>query len=214
MRIGILGSGGMADALGTQWARAGHELMVSGRDADKAAALAGRLGPAARAGGWSEAAAFGEAVLLAVSHQAVPAVLAAAGPQALEGRVLIDCTNAMVDGFRLAHGDGVSMAERIARLAAGARVVKAFSHCHIDVWRMAPPVFAGEPLAVPLCGDDPGALATVGRLVKDLGCEPVEAGGLERAGLVEAATALLVGLWVGGADPRAMLPPKAFAFGG
>lgn len=32
MRIGILGAGNMADALGTQWAVAGHEVMVSGRD--------------------------------------------------------------------------------------------------------------------------------------------------------------------------------------
>ncbi|MEU9117835.1 NAD(P)-binding domain-containing protein [Streptomyces sp. NPDC048483] len=214
MRIGILGTGGMADALGTQWARAGHELMVGGRSADRAAALAARLGPTARTGSWSEAAGFGEAVLLAVSHPAVPEVLAAAGPEALGGRVLIDCTNAIVEGFRLEHRDGVSMAERIARIATGARVVKAFHHCHEDVWRMRPPAFDGEPLAVPLCGDDPDALATVGALVRDLGCEPVAAGGLERAGLVEAMTALLVGLWVGGEDPRAMLPPKAFAFGG
>ncbi|BBJ44923.1 hypothetical protein SSPO_076410 [Streptomyces antimycoticus] len=28
MRIGVLGTGTMADALGTQWARAGHELFI------------------------------------------------------------------------------------------------------------------------------------------------------------------------------------------
>ncbi|NGO14691.1 NAD(P)-binding domain-containing protein, partial [Streptomyces sp. HC44] len=28
MRIGILGTGNMADALGRQWARAGHEVFV------------------------------------------------------------------------------------------------------------------------------------------------------------------------------------------
>ena len=31
MRIGILGTGGMADALGTRWRRAGHEVRAGGR---------------------------------------------------------------------------------------------------------------------------------------------------------------------------------------
>ncbi|WP_344345037.1 NAD(P)-binding domain-containing protein, partial [Kitasatospora putterlickiae] len=40
MRIGVLGTGNMADALATHWARAGHEVTVGGRDA----AAAERLG--------------------------------------------------------------------------------------------------------------------------------------------------------------------------
>src|SRR4051794_24076762 len=45
---------------------------------------------------------------------------------------------------------------------------------------MTPPVFDGTPLAVALCGDDPGALERVRSLVADLGCDPVDGGGLER----------------------------------
>ncbi|MGV9598785.1 NADPH-dependent F420 reductase [Streptosporangium sandarakinum] len=216
MRIGILGAGNMADALGTHWARAGHELMVSGRDAAKAATLAERLGPAARAGTWAEAAGFGETVLLAVPAEAAPDVLAAAGAAdgALRGRVLIDCTNFVVPGkFTLGTEGGPSMARRVAEIAVGARVVKAFNLCHEDVWRMTPPVFDGERLAVPLCGDDPGALATVRSLVEDLGCAAVEGGGLDRAGLLEATMAFMVGLWFRGADARAVLPPVRYAFG-
>src|SRR5690606_22286734 len=44
MRIGMLGTGGMAAALGAGWARAGHDIMIAGRDAGKAAALAGAVG--------------------------------------------------------------------------------------------------------------------------------------------------------------------------
>ncbi|MGP3948918.1 NAD(P)-binding domain-containing protein [Streptomyces sp. 7N604] len=44
MRIGILGTGDMADALGTQWARAGYELLIGGRTPSRAAALAERIG--------------------------------------------------------------------------------------------------------------------------------------------------------------------------
>ncbi|MDT0341715.1 NADPH-dependent F420 reductase [Streptomyces litchfieldiae] len=207
MRIGILGAGNMADALGTPWARAGHEVLVGGRDAGRAAALAARMGSGVRSGTLAEAAAFGETVLIAVHAEAAVEVLAAvgAGEGALRGRTLIDCTNAVVPGsFLLA----APMAERVAAAAPGAHVVKAFNLCHVDVWRLTPPVFDGVPLGVPLCGDDPGALADVTALIRDLGCAPLPGGGLARAGLLEATAAFLIGLWLGeGADARSAVPP-------
>ncbi|MFH8611822.1 NADPH-dependent F420 reductase [Streptomyces sp. NPDC018029] len=208
MRIGIIGTGGMAGALGTRWVRAGHEVMVGGRDEGAAAALAARIG-AVRHGAIRAAAEFGEAVLFALPYAAgVP--VAAGLAAALRGRVLIDCSNSVGPGFALlteADG-GPSAARRLADAAPGAHVVKAFNLCHVDVWRMDPPVFDGRPLAVPVCGDDEGAQAVVHALVRDLGCRPLAAGGLERAGLLEATAALVIGLWVGeGADAQAMLPP-------
>ncbi|WP_255281248.1 NADPH-dependent F420 reductase [Actinomadura madurae] len=169
------------------------------------------MGHGASGGTLREAAEFGDAVLLAVWHEGVPDALRQAGP--LEGRVLIDCTNPMEPPFeRLKTGDGPSAARRIAD-ATGARVVKAFTMCHESVWRMTPPVFGGRPLGVPLCGDDEEALAVVRALVTDLGCVPMDGGGLARAGLLEAATAFVVGLWVAGEDPAAMLPPPEAAAG-
>ncbi|MFI9582569.1 NADPH-dependent F420 reductase [Streptomyces sp. NPDC052236] len=218
MRIGILGAGGMADALGTRWAAgAGHEVMVGGRDADKAAALAERIGGGARAGSFEEAAEFGDAVLLALPYTAAREQ-AGVLRETLRGRVLIDCTNDLGPGFTLAGGGGPSAAEGIAAAAsaggAEARVVKAFNLCHEGVWRLTPPEFGGRALAVPLCGDDESALAVVRGLVKDLGCEPVSGGGLGRAGLLEATAALLIGLWVGeGVDAQAIAPPLEFAAG-
>jgi predicted dinucleotide-binding enzyme len=60
------------------------------------------------------------------------------------------------------EGVDPSAAERIAAAAPDARVVKAFNLCHVDVWRLTPPVFDGRPLAVPLCGDDERALSAYG----------------------------------------------------
>ncbi|RKN10033.1 NADPH-dependent F420 reductase [Streptomyces radicis] len=210
MRIGTLGAGDMAEALTTRWARAGHEVMIGARNPDRAAALARRLGPRAASGGFAEAAAFGEAVLVAVRAEAAVEVVRAAG--APDGRTLIDCTNAVVPGrFTLA----APMAERIAAAAPGAHVVKAFNLCHVDVWRLTPPVFDGVPLGVPLCGDDPGALAAVRTLVTDLGCVPLPGGPLERAPLLEATAAFAIGLWLGeGADARSALPPLSHSVGG
>ncbi|MFJ1812222.1 MULTISPECIES: NADPH-dependent F420 reductase [unclassified Streptomyces] len=196
MRVGILGTGGMADALGTGWRRAGHEVVTKGRS-----------------GGLREAAAGTDAVLLAVPYEAVVEVVTGL-EDALRGRVLIDCTNPVGPDFGLLTAGGPAAAERIARAAPTAHVVKAFNLCHVDVWRLNPPVFDGRPLAVPLCGDDPAALSVVRRLVRDLGCEPLNAGGLDRAGLLEATAALLIRLWLGeGADAQAIAPPLAHAAG-
>ncbi|MFF9770992.1 NADPH-dependent F420 reductase [Streptomyces sp. NPDC014636] len=198
MRIGILGRGDMAQALGEQWERAGHQVVAASRSR-------GDVRAAAEHGT--------DAVLLAVPYPAV--VDAVAGlADALARRVLIDCTNPVGPDFGLRTAGGPAAAERIAAAAPTARVVKAFNLCHESVWRLTPPVFAGRPLAVPLCGDDEDALAVVRRLVRDLGCAPLHAGGLDRAGLLEATAALLIRLWVGeGADAQAIAPPMEFAGG-
>ncbi|MEW2356168.1 NAD(P)-binding domain-containing protein [Spirillospora sp. NPDC029432] len=204
MRIGVLGAGNMAGALGEQWARAGHEVLVGARDPGRAAALAERIGHGARSGTFREAAEFGEVVLLAVWYEGVADVLDAAGP--LEGRVLVDCTNATgPPDFTLKTP---SVAGWIAERVPGARVVKAFNLCHESVWRLAPP-----PVDVPLCGDAE-AVAVVAGLVRDMGCEPLHGGGLERAGQLEATAAFALGVYFGGpemGDPRGMFPPIKIA---
>ncbi|MGW2781511.1 NADPH-dependent F420 reductase [Streptomyces populi] len=213
MRIGVLGTGNMADALATHWARAGHEVTIGGRDPHKARRLAKRVGGGAESGSPRSAAESGQVVLAALPFEAGAEVTGELRA-ALEGKVVIDCSNPVGPGFRLLTRGGLSAAERLAAAAPGAHVVKAFNLCHEDVWRMRPPVFDGRPLAVPVCGDDETALARVRELVRDVGCEPVAGGGLERAGLLEATAALFIALWVGeGADAQAIAPPLAYATG-
>ncbi|MFF0423284.1 NADPH-dependent F420 reductase [Streptomyces sp. NPDC004520] len=213
MRIGVLGTGNMADALATHWVRAGHEVFVGGRDAGRARRLAERIGGGAGHGSLREAARFGEVVLAALPYGAGAEAVAALRTE-LDGKVLLDCSNPVGPGFLLLTEGGPSAARRLAEAAPAAHVVKAFNLCHEDVWRMTPPVFDGRPLAVPICGDDDTALARVRELVRDTGCEPVSGGGLERAGLLEATAALYIGLWVGEhADAQAIAPPLAYATG-
>jgi predicted dinucleotide-binding enzyme len=195
MRIGIFGAGGMAEALGGQWAAAGHEVMVAARDQAKAAKISEKVGT------WAETARASEVILLAVPAASVAEVVAAAGD--LAGKFLVDCTNAVGPGAELRVPD---QAARIARAAKDAHVVKAFNLCHVDVWRMTPPMFDGRPLAVPLCGS-PEAVESVSSLVRDIGCTPLNAGGLDRARLMEATMAFMVGLWFDGHDAQACFPP-------
>ncbi|MGW8878931.1 NADPH-dependent F420 reductase [Streptomyces mirabilis] len=213
MRIGVLGTGGMADALATHWVRAGHEVTVGGRDVDKAERLATRIGGGAKPASLRVAAEFGQVVLAALPFDAGVSV-ARELRAALDGKVLLDCSNPVGPGFRLLTEGGPSAARQLAAAAPGAHVVKAFNLCHEDVWRMRPPVFDGRPLAVPICGDDRAALARVRELVRDVGCAPVAGGGLERAGLLEATAALFIALWVAEeADVQAIAPPLAYAAG-
>ncbi|QFZ19414.1 NADPH-dependent F420 reductase [Saccharothrix syringae] len=203
MRIGVLGSGGMAEALGGRWVAAGHEVLVGGRSPERSRAVAARVG--AVAGSPADAVAFGDAVLLAV-----PAAVAAEVLGPAPGRVVVDCTNSVVPG-RFALDEpraAVRLAER-----TGAHVVKAFNLCHVGVWRLPSLVFEGRPLGVPLCGDSAAALGVVRELVRSIGCVPVDGGPLERAELLEATTAFAIGLWVGGADVRSIFPPLPEASG-
>jgi len=206
MQIGILGTGGMADALGAQWRRSGHEVLFGGRDLARAETLARRWG-----GAWGtlhQAADFGaDAVLMALPWQAAVEV---ARQLPLTGRVLIDCTNPVGEGFRLLTAGTPSAATQLATAAGpDAHVVKAFNLCHEDVWRLTPPVFDGRSLGVPLSGDNEQALTVVRQLVRDVGCEPFAAGELDQgAALLEATAALLIRLWVReGVDAQSIAPP-------
>ena len=80
MRIGILGNGLMAEALGGGWVKAGHDVMIGGRSLERAAVVAGRIG--ATTGSLQEATTYGEVLLLAV-----PADAAVSGQSSLGDEV-------------------------------------------------------------------------------------------------------------------------------
>ncbi|MDG4797605.1 NAD(P)-binding domain-containing protein [Micromonospora sp. WMMD1082] len=212
MKIGVLGTGGMAAALGGAWVAAGHEVVIGGRDRERARRTADRV-RAAGHGGLGAAARHGQAVLVAVPAVAAPQVVTdVAG--ILAGRTVIDCTNPLVptgDGPMLDTGAAGSVVRQLAGAAPDARLVKAFNLCHVSVWTLRPPTFEGVPLAVPYCADHPGAAAATQTLISSIGCTPAPCGGLARAAYLEATAALAIGLWWAGGQPRAAFPSPAEA---
>ncbi|MFJ8169561.1 NADPH-dependent F420 reductase [Streptomyces sp. NPDC094473] len=207
MRIGIIGTGNMADALGGRWAAAGHRVLFGGRSPERARALADRTGQSA--GTLRDAAGFGDAVLLALPYDAVAGVLAALGADggsaARPGaRRLRPCRRPRLPAHHR-HGTGRRPYDRRRHRSTGRQGLQ--PPARRAVWRRLPPAFAEGPVAVPLCGDDPAALERVATLVRDLGCVPLPVGGLDRAAYLEATTAFLIGLWHSGHDPRSLLPP-------
>lgn len=208
MNIAFIGYGNMAASLASRWV-AKHDLFVGGRDAEKARNLAGELGHGTRFGSETDAATFGEVVVLATPHEAVfDAMAAAGGPAAFAGKVLLDINNPVdveQGNFLAKTYDGASLAEAIASRAPGARVVKAFNMCQAMVWKMDPPLFDGRRLVVLYCGDDAEAKRQAAILISDIGCDPVDIGELKYARLLEPAAAIVIKLLLSGRDPHTVL---------
>lgn len=149
MKIGILGSGEVARTLAGGFLQHGHDVKLGTRDSGKLAAWATQ-NPRAAVGGFDEAAAFGELLVLAVKGTAVPAVLGAAGATNLAGKPVIDTTNPIADAppsngvLRFFTNLDQSLMERSQHDFPDVRFVKAFNS--VGSVRMVDPQFAeGRP---------------------------------------------------------------------
>jgi predicted dinucleotide-binding enzyme len=193
MRIGIIGTGKMATALGGLFLRAGHELFLGSRTPPKGAAQADILGGGATGGSIRDAAAFGDTLLLATPFDSAAEALQAAGP--LTGKLLIDITNPLTpDYMGLTIGHTTSAAETIAALVPGAKVVKAFNHLLAQALKGGLWSQAGLKPTAFLCGDDEEAKNKVAELARSIGLDPLDTGALRNARYVEPAAELVIQL--------------------
>lgn len=188
----------MARALGTLWAKKGHELFFGSRDLTKACLLADFVGYGSQAGNFAEAVQFGDVVLLAVHWEGVNNALKLAG--SLQGKILIDCNNAVdPQNFELAMGFTTSLAEEIAKAAPGAKVVKAFNTLFQEVFELEEAQLRVHQISCFICGDDNKAKGVVASLADEIGFVPIDVGALNKARLVEPMANLVIHLgWLRG----------------
>jgi 8-hydroxy-5-deazaflavin:NADPH oxidoreductase len=183
MDVTIIGTGNMARAIATRALAGGHSVTVLGTAAEKAQALAGELSGDVRAGQIGDAL-DGDVVVLAVWYQAVSDVLDRYRGQ-LDGKVVVDITNPVdTDTYEPLTIDAGSVAQEIAAIAPGAKVVKAFNTTFAGT--LVKGEVAGEPLDVFLAADDQDAKNAVSQLVSDGGLRPIDAGPLALAHQLEA----------------------------
>jgi predicted dinucleotide-binding enzyme len=187
MKIGVIGSGDVGKVLASGFLKHGHEVIVGTRDPAKLAAWAA-ANPAGRVGSVADAAKFGEALVLAVQGAAALEAVAAAGAQALEGKVVIDATNPIggppekgVLRFFTSLDD--SLMERLQKAQPKTKFVKAFSS--VGNRRMVNPDFGGVRPTMFICGNDAGAKATVTKILDQFGWETEDMGGAEAARAIE-----------------------------
>jgi predicted dinucleotide-binding enzyme len=190
LRIGIIGAGHIGGTLAALWVSAGHEVMISSRHPDELQGLARSLGPKAHVGTPREAAVFGEVVLVSVPYGALPQVGRDLKSE-LAGKIVLDTGNPYPqrDGEMAvaarAKGTGVASAEYLS----GVRLVRAFNAINSGDLR-SEAHRKGEPIAIPLAGDDPQALQVAQQLVIDAGFAPVVVGPLARAREFDVGTAV------------------------
>jgi len=177
-KIGIIGAGNVGKALARGLQRAGHEVRPVGNDE----------------GAVRETAAWADDVILAVPYRAIDDAVREAG-EALDGKTLIDATNALDKDMNLAVGFTTSGAEELQRKVPKAKVVKAFNTVfaeHMDTGRLH-----DEPLTAFVAGDDSAAKREAMELARDIGFDPVDAGPLKNARLIEPLAYLNIQLGYG-----------------
>jgi predicted dinucleotide-binding enzyme len=181
LKIATIGAGREGSALGTLFVKAGNPVMFSSRHPEQLKDLVAGLGPLAQAGTVAEAIAFGEVVLLIVPYSAVAEIGKEYGSALATKALVIDVSNPI--GGR----DGEDIVKRVdeqggaglatAKALPGAHLVRAFNA--IGSAQLATLAHRqGDPVGIPIAGDDQDALALASRLIKEIGFEPVTVGGL------------------------------------
>jgi 8-hydroxy-5-deazaflavin:NADPH oxidoreductase len=177
MKIGVVGSGGIGGTIGTQWGKAGHEVLFSSRNPEKLKDLVATAGASTRAGTIAQAAAFAEIIFLAVYYWTTDEAIAACGN--IDGKILIDATNPyMLEDGKIQRVPDVSAGLELAAKLPKVHVVKAYNT--LPTATFAHEAHRPDPYALFYCGDDAAAKATVARLIADSGFAGVDIGELNQ----------------------------------
>ncbi len=188
MKVGILGSGGVATTLASGFLKHGHEVMLGSRSPEKLKAWA-ESNPTGKTGTFADAAEFGELVVLAVKGSAAWEALRRAGESALAGKVVIDSCNPIADAPPV---NGVlkffttldeSLMEQLQRHFPDARLVKAFNS--VGSAFMVDPQFEGGRPTMFICGNDEDAKKAVTGILDQFGWDAADMGGAEAARAIE-----------------------------
>ncbi|BCW59475.1 NAD(P)-binding domain-containing protein [Paenarthrobacter nicotinovorans] len=188
MKIAVLGTGMVGHALAGKLVSLGHEVTMGSRESGnpKGQEWAAQAGSRAHAGSFAEAAEQAELVVNATPGTVSLAVLAEAGEANLNGKILLDVSNALdsSSGFppSLTVCNTDSIAETIQRTYPDVLVVKSLN-------TVSAPVMV-EPSRLPgshdifMAGNDPAAKSRVSDLLQEFGWAPGhirDLGGLDAA---------------------------------
>jgi predicted dinucleotide-binding enzyme len=174
VKIGVIGGGHIGGTIGGLWVKAGHPVMFSSRHPEELKSLTDGLGPLAKAGTVGDALDFGSVILVAVPYKAIPELAKEYGPK-FASKIVIDPANAVArrDGEELLNETKEKgIGNTTESYLKGSHVVRAFnSMSYTNFVKEAHR--AGDPMAIPMAGDDAHAVEVASQLVRDAGFEPV-----------------------------------------
>lgn len=204
MKITVLGTGNMGSAFTKQLSSAGHIVRVTGRDIDKAKALAAQFD---NVNAYSAAEALGDSdvVVIATAYEDAAKAMQSLGD--LTGKVVIDITNPLsADYMSLTIGHVTSAGEEIAKAVPQAHVVKAFNTLFAQVLADGPTFADDQRGSVFVASDSERAKQTAITLAHSLGWKTVDAGGLINARYLEPLAGLNIYLGYGAGLGTAIAP--------
>ena len=188
-KIGILGSGDVGKTLGSGFIAHGYQVMIGTRDTQKLETWKLENGLAAHTGSFSEAARFGECIVLASKGTAAEAVLTSAGAAHLSGKTIIDATNPIDDSVSPEHGVlrfftdvNTSLMEILQEHVPQAHFVKAFNS--IGSVFMVNPSFESRP-SMFICGNSEAAKQEVSVILDQFGFDAEDMGMAAAARAIE-----------------------------
>lgn len=188
MRVGVLGSGVVAETLAAGFLKHGHAVKIGSRSPGK---LAGWVAEhkGGEAGTFADAAAFGEVLMLAVRGGVASEALLLAGADNLAGKTVVDATNPIADKppvngvLRFFTDLDESLMEKLQKQFPEAKFVKAFNS--VGAPKMVNPEFAGGKPTMFICGNDAGAKKVVTGILDQFGWETADMGAVEAARAIE-----------------------------
>jgi predicted dinucleotide-binding enzyme len=174
MKIGVLGTGPVGNAIGGKLVALGHDVMMGARAADNAKVMAFAERTGGRRGVFREAAAHGEIVFNCLRGDVALDVLTAVSGE-LDGKILVDVSNPL-DFSRgapptLAIANTDSLGEVLQRGLPGTRVVKTLNTVNSAV--MVEPGLIRGPHAVFVSGNDAGAKGRVKDILRAFGWQQI-----------------------------------------
>lgn len=204
MRIGVLGSGMVGQAVGARLAELGHGVTLGTRDPSDLTSKKGQGAPlgewqaasGARVATFAEAASGAELIVNALNGEATLPVFGGLDAAALNGKTILDIANPL-DFSRgmpptLTVKDTDSLAEQLQRAVPGAHVVKTLNTMTAAVM-VRPEVVAAGDHTVFVSGNDAGAKAQVTDLLRSFGWRDIlDLGELSTA----RGTEMLLPLWL------------------
>jgi 8-hydroxy-5-deazaflavin:NADPH oxidoreductase len=192
MKIGVLGTGMVGNAIASKLVALGHEVMMGSRTSDNAKARiwAETAGPTGRVGTFTETSAFGELVFNCTQGTGSLAALRAAGAANLDGKIIVDVANVLTP-----EGPGLeSLGEQIQKAFPRAKVVKTLNTMNCDLM-VAPDRLPGSH-TVFLSGNDTGAKKRVRDLLESIGWkDTIDLGDISTARATEGYMPLWMSLW-------------------
>ncbi len=186
-KLGILGSGQVAQILASGFLKHGYQVAIGTSDVSKLDDWK-KKNKNAHVGSFESAAKFGDKIVLAVKGTSAEALVKSLS-SSLAGKIVIDTTNPIAQAPPTA---GVlqyftslsdSLMERLQKLAPETKFVKAFNS--VGNLFMVNPDFPGGKPTMFICGNDKKAKKEVTKILDQFGWETADFGHVESARAIE-----------------------------